>query len=142
MRAISPLKGRPDTQSFLSFKALTNLDRKNELATGVGKRGISRVMLNARLGRMMFGQEPRKVSRPGSRKGEKAKARETLARGKDEEHLAKGVDKGILKVLPMKARSLASSGVLEMGTANLEIIADTVIKERKEEREKGVQLFF
>jgi hypothetical protein len=91
---------------------------------------------------MKFGQEPRKVSRPGSRKGEKAKAREALAKEKDEAHRKKGVGKGILKVLPMKARCLASSGVQEMGTANLEIIADTVIKGRKEERERRVQRFF
>jgi hypothetical protein len=91
---------------------------------------------------MMFGQEPLRVSRPGSRKGEKAKAGEALAKEKGEEHLAKGVGKEILKALPMKARSLASSGVLEMGTASLEIIADTVIKGKKEERERGVQRFF
>jgi hypothetical protein len=67
---------------------------------------------------MMFGLEPRKVSRQGSRKEEKTKAREALARERDEEILAKGVDKEILKVLQMKARSHASSGALEMSTAS------------------------
>ena len=69
---------------------------------------------------------------------EKGKARGALEKGEGEGIPAKGIAKEMQKGNQMKAKYLASFGVLEMDTASLGIIAGTVIVERKEGREKGV----
>ena len=54
----------------------------------------------------------------------------------------KGTGKETLKGRRMKAKFLASFGVMEMDTASGAIIADTATVERNEGKEKGVPRFF
>ncbi len=68
----------------------------------------------------------------------KGKARGALEKGEGEEIPANGIVKEMQKANQMIAKYLASFGVLATDTASLEIIAGTVIVERKEGREKGV----
>jgi hypothetical protein len=125
-KAIKPRKGRPDTLlSYLFFKALNNPDHKRKRATGVGKKGISRETLNAQLDQMRCGLEPQKVSRQSSKRGAKAKAREALARVKDEEMQTKEAGREMLRHLRKKAKHRASSGALGMATVSLETTVAT-----------------
>jgi hypothetical protein len=54
----------------------------------------------------------------------------------------KGIGREMRKVRLMRAKYHASFGILETDIASEVIIAGTVTMERKEEREKEVQLFF
>jgi hypothetical protein len=68
----------------------------------------------------------------------KGKARGALEKGEGEGIPAMGIVKEMKEANQIKAKHLASFGVLATDTASLETIAGIVIVERKEEREKGV----
>jgi hypothetical protein len=72
----------------------------------------------------------------------KGKARGALEKGEGELIPAKGIAKETQRANPTIAKCLASFGVRATDIASLEIIAGTVIGERREEREGVLQYFF
>ncbi len=142
MSTINPQKNHLVTPFYLSSKDSINRGHKKRRAMGVERRDTLRETRSARLGLTKFGLGPPRVLRPESKVVEKGKARANLGKAKGEEMPAKGTGKETLKDRRMRAKYLASFGVMEMDTASGAIIADTATVERKEGKEKGVPRFF
>ena len=142
MSTINPQKEHLVTPFYLSSKDSANLSRKKRRAMGVERRDTLRETRSARLGLTKCGLGPPRVLRPESKVVEKGKARANLGKAEGEEMPAKGTGKETLKGRRMRAKYLASFGVMEMDTASGAIIADTATVERKEGKEKGVPRFF
>ena len=142
MSTTNPPKDLLATPYYLSSKDSINLGHKKRRAMGVERKGTLRETRSARLGLMKCGLGPPRVLRPELKVVEKEKARSNLGKAEGEEMPAKGIGKETLKGRRMRAKYLASFGVMEMDTASGAIIADTATVERKGEKEKGVPRFY